>query len=109
MPRGSSAGHSVSTAATDTEAECDGSARRCSLTLLLCCAPLTSDDPTVQRDMKTWPFKVVNEGGKPIIEVDYRNETKRFKPEEISSMVSSARARRTRCPFACATSVMNRN
>ena len=42
--------------------------------------------------MKTWPFKVVNEGGKPIIEVDYRNETKRFKPEEISSMVSSITA-----------------
>ena len=37
--------------------------------------------------MKTWPFKVVNEGGKPVIEVEYRNETKRFKPEEISSMV----------------------
>jgi len=36
---------------------------------------------------QTWPFKVVNESGKPIIEVEYRNETKRFKPEEISSMV----------------------
>jgi heat shock protein 1/8 len=29
----------------------------------------------------------VSEGGKPVIEVEYRNETKRFKPEEISSMV----------------------
>ena len=45
------------------------------------------DDKSVQQDMKTWPFKVINENNKPVIEVDYRNETKRFKPEEISSMV----------------------
>jgi len=47
----------------------------------------TYEDKAVQQDMKTWPFKVVNDNGKPVIEVDYRNETKRFKPEEISSMV----------------------
>lgn len=29
-------------------------------------------DKTVQDDMKLWPFKVVNENGKPIIEVDRR-------------------------------------
>jgi len=45
------------------------------------------NDPTVQSDMKLWPFKVLNEGGRPVIEVQYLNETKRFKPEEISSMV----------------------
>ena len=28
-------------------------------------------DKTVQDDMKLWPFKVVNENGKPIIEVEY--------------------------------------
>ncbi|KAH7639715.1 sar s 28 [Dermatophagoides farinae] len=37
--------------------------------------------------MKHWPFKVVNEGGKPKIEVEYKGEIKRFFPEEISSMV----------------------
>nr|CAD7441840.1 unnamed protein product [Timema bartmani] len=37
--------------------------------------------------MKHWPFKVVNEGGKPKIEVEYKGEVKRFAPEEISSMV----------------------
>jgi len=37
--------------------------------------------------MKLWPFKVVNESGKPVIEVEFKGETKRFKPEEISSMV----------------------
>ncbi|CAF1264920.1 unnamed protein product [Didymodactylos carnosus] len=45
------------------------------------------DDPTVQADMKHWPFKVVQEGGKPKIQVEYKNETKTFTPEEISSMV----------------------
>jgi len=45
------------------------------------------DDPTVQADMKHWPFTVVNEGGKPKIQVEYKGETKTFFPEEISSMV----------------------
>ncbi|XP_015122359.1 major heat shock 70 kDa protein Ab [Diachasma alloeum] len=45
------------------------------------------DDPKIQADMNHWPFKVVNEGGKPKIEVEFRGEVKRFNPEEISSMV----------------------
>jgi L1 cell adhesion molecule like protein len=45
------------------------------------------DDPTVQADMKHWPFKVINKEGKPHIQVDYKGETKVFAPEEISSMV----------------------
>jgi len=45
------------------------------------------EDTTVQADMKHWPFKVINEGGKPKIQVEYKNETKSFTPEEISSMV----------------------
>lgn len=45
-------------------------------------------DPTVQADMKHWPFKVVRgTGDKPLIEVDYKGESKRFPAEEISSMV----------------------
>jgi len=44
-------------------------------------------DDTVQSDMKLWPFKVVNLGGKPKMEVQYKGETKQFFPEEISSMV----------------------
>jgi len=45
-------------------------------------------DPGVQADMKHWPFKVVSgPGGTPIIEVEYKGETKQFKAEEISSMV----------------------
>nr|ACI90341.1 HSP70-like protein [Philodina roseola] len=45
------------------------------------------DDATVQADMKHWPFKVISEGGKPKIQVEYKNETKSFTPEEVSSMV----------------------
>jgi L1 cell adhesion molecule like protein len=45
------------------------------------------DDPSVQSDMKHWPFKVINDGGKPKIRVEYKSEEKTFSPEEISSMV----------------------
>jgi heat shock protein 1/8 len=45
------------------------------------------DDAEVQSDVKHFPFKVTNKGGKPYIEVQYRGETKEFSPEEVSSMV----------------------
>ncbi|XP_054591669.2 heat shock 70 kDa protein 1-like [Nothobranchius furzeri] len=45
------------------------------------------DDSVVQADMKHWPFKVVSDGGKPKIQVEYKGESKTFSPEEISSMV----------------------
>ncbi|XP_045165401.2 heat shock protein 70 B2-like [Mercenaria mercenaria] len=45
------------------------------------------DDQSVQNDMKHWPFKVVNNGGKPKIQAEYKGEMKTFAPEEISSMV----------------------
>ena len=45
------------------------------------------DDSSVQSDMKHWPFTVINDGGKPKIQVEYKNETKTFFSEEISSMV----------------------
>jgi L1 cell adhesion molecule like protein len=38
--------------------------------------------------MKLWPFKIISGvGGKPLIQVKYKNEKKTFQPEEISSMV----------------------
>eukprot|EP00743_Colponemidia_sp_Colp-15_P000083 GILK01000098.1.p1 GENE.GILK01000098.1~~GILK01000098.1.p1 ORF type:complete len:666 (-),score=151.51 GILK01000098.1:157-2106(-) len=46
------------------------------------------NDPTVQSDMKHWPFKV--ESGpdqRPHIVVDYKNEKKKFFAEEVSAMV----------------------
>jgi len=45
------------------------------------------DDAEVQSDIKHFPFKVLNKGGKPVIQVEYRGEQKEFTPEEISSMV----------------------
>jgi len=45
-------------------------------------------DAAVQSDMKHWPFSVIaGPGGTPIIKVEYKGEEKKFKAEEISSMV----------------------
>merc|ERR1719350_1299573 len=44
-------------------------------------------DHTVQADMKHWPFKVGEVNGKPSLEVEYKCETKKFTPEEISAMI----------------------
>jgi heat shock 70kDa protein 1/2/6/8 len=45
-------------------------------------------DTTVQADMKHWPFKVVEgEKNTPMIEVEYKGETKQFRAEEISAMI----------------------
>jgi heat shock 70kDa protein 1/2/6/8 len=45
------------------------------------------DDTTVKSDMKHWPFTVINDNGKPKIQVEFKGEIKIFSPEEISSMV----------------------
>ena len=37
--------------------------------------------------MKHWPFTVINDNGRPRIQVTYRGELKTFFPEEVSSMV----------------------
>ncbi|CAH0563617.1 unnamed protein product [Brassicogethes aeneus] len=45
------------------------------------------NDKKIQEDLKHWPFKVVNDSGKPKILVEFKGEVKKFAPEEISSMV----------------------
>jgi len=45
------------------------------------------DDSALQKDIKLWPFKVINDNSKPKVEVKYKGETKSFFPEEISSMI----------------------
>ena len=45
------------------------------------------DDPTVKKDIESWPFKVVDQDGSPVVQVEYLGETKTFSPQEISSMV----------------------
>ncbi|XP_067934897.1 heat shock protein 70 A1-like [Watersipora subatra] len=44
-------------------------------------------DESIQNDVKHWPFKVVNDGGKPKVEVEYQGEKKVLSPEEVSAMV----------------------
>ncbi len=70
----------------------------CPLKVFVKCIVLTSlltrrligrrfDDPTVKKDMESWPFKVVDDNSNPRVEVQYLNETKTFSAQEISSMV----------------------
>ncbi|CAI7640185.1 unnamed protein product [Penicillium bialowiezense] len=45
------------------------------------------NDAEVQADMKHFPFKIVEKATKPVIEVEFKGETKQFTPEEISAMI----------------------
>ncbi|KAK6346531.1 ATPase with role in protein import into the ER [Orbilia brochopaga] len=45
------------------------------------------NDPDVQKDIKHFPFDVVNKDGKPAIKVQVSGEDRTFTPEEISAMV----------------------
>ena len=44
-------------------------------------------DPDVQADMQHWPFKVIDQDTKPVVEVGFKGATKHFTPEEISAMI----------------------
>jgi heat shock protein 1/8 len=46
------------------------------------------DDSHISEDLKQWPFTVsAGENKKPVFEVSYKGEQKKFQPEEISSMI----------------------
>ena len=45
------------------------------------------DDPTVKKDIESWPFKVVEDDNNPKVQVEYLGESKTFSPQEISAMV----------------------
>ena len=47
----------------------------------------TYDDKEVQRDIKTFPFRIINKDNKPFVEVTYKGEEAVFSPEEISAMI----------------------
>ncbi|XXG54719.1 hypothetical protein AAC387_Pa03g2528 [Persea americana] len=48
------------------------------------------NNASIQNDIKLWPFKVVgDDGSKPKIIVQYKDEEKQFAPEEISAVVLS--------------------
>jgi len=44
-------------------------------------------DKTVQSDKNLFPFKIVNKGGKPVVEVQLKGEKREFSAEEISAMI----------------------
>ena len=48
------------------------------------------DDPILQKDIASFPFKVINKDNKPMIEVTYKNEVKLVSAEEVSAAVLSA-------------------
>ncbi|AQZ12988.1 KAR2 (YJL034W) [Zygosaccharomyces parabailii] len=48
---------------------------------------LRFNDKSVQRDIKHLPFKVIDNKGKPAVEVTVKGEERIFTPEEISGMV----------------------
>ncbi len=45
------------------------------------------NDKNLQDDMKSLPYKIINSNGKPKVEVEFKEETKQFTPEEISAMI----------------------
>jgi heat shock protein 1/8 len=45
------------------------------------------NDKILQEDMKSLPYKIINSGGKPKVEVEFKGEMKQFTPEEISAMI----------------------
>jgi L1 cell adhesion molecule like protein len=45
------------------------------------------NDASVQSDAKLWPFQIVPKSDHPVIQVEFRGETKLCTPEEISAMV----------------------
>ena len=47
------------------------------------------DDPIVQKDKELWPFKLEKdfESDRPQYVIEYKGETKRFYPEQISAMI----------------------
>ncbi|CAF0705601.1 unnamed protein product [Brachionus calyciflorus] len=47
------------------------------------------DDPVLHEDKQFWPFRIVNDKGKPKIEVIFKGQAKIFTPEEISAMILS--------------------
>ena len=44
-------------------------------------------DKEVQNDMKLLPYTVVNQDGKPYVQVEVKGEKKNYSPEEISAMI----------------------
>jgi heat shock protein 1/8 len=47
-------------------------------------------DADVQADMKHWPYKIIDKAGKPVIQVEYKGETKEFVSSDVQQFESSS-------------------
>ena len=47
----------------------------------------TIDDKNVQKDMKLFPFHIIDKNGRPFVQVLVKGEKKNYAPEEISAMI----------------------
>ncbi|KAI0839874.1 78 KDA glucose-regulated protein-like protein precursor [Hypoxylon sp. FL0890] len=45
------------------------------------------NEKEVQNDIKHFPYKVVEQDGKPVIQVEFQGATRKFTPEEISAVI----------------------
>ncbi|KAI0026088.1 heat shock protein 70 family [Xylariomycetidae sp. FL0641] len=45
------------------------------------------DEKTLQSDLKHFPYKVIEQDGKPVIQVEVQGTAKKFTPEEISAVI----------------------
>jgi len=45
------------------------------------------DEPEIQKDIKLWPFAIVNKDKRPFIQVNHQEKKKTMAPEEISAMI----------------------
>lgn len=50
---------------------------------------VTFNDPKTQEYIKTLPYKVIDRDNKPVVQVQYKKETKEYTPEQISAMILS--------------------
>lgn len=61
-------------------------------------------DPTVQEDVKHWPFTVVNQEGKLKVQVSHKGKQRTFYPEEISAMVLAKMKQTAESYLGCSVS-----
>lgn len=54
------------------------------------------DDNELKRDMKHWPFSVVDKSGKPNIQINYKSETREF--VSLSELLDTSRELNVRSP-----------
>ena len=47
----------------------------------------SGDDPVIEDERRRLPFRVGDDNGRPVVEIEWMGEAKKFAPEEISGML----------------------